>query len=84
MTASSGDFDDEWGGFLGKAAICSIDPGRFPHPISFPGFSPIRSVGQVGENPGNEVVPHLLSRAPADCRREREADSNLELCGPYL
>ena len=30
------------------------------HPTSFPGFSPIsRSMGRVGENPGNEVVVHL-------------------------
>ena len=28
-----------------------------PRATSFPGFSPTRSVGRVGENPGNEVVP---------------------------
>ena len=33
-------------------------------PISFPGFSPTRSVGRVGENRGNEVAqdPYIVRK----------------------
>ena len=30
------------------------------HTTSFPGFSPTRSVGRVGENPGNEAGSHTV------------------------
>ena len=33
------------------------------NPTSFPGFSPTRSVGRVGENPGNEDGKNLAPQA---------------------
>ena len=37
------------------------DPARALDPTSFTGFSPTRSVGRVGEDPGNEVTLDLLA-----------------------